>query len=172
MWQCCNKAPWQRPLENLLSSRTKRHTGEQHQFSLFSQLNPQKQPPLLYQTRVCLKSELNPPPRQSACGLPLWMVLGTVKYLPTKHFLLSRENSAVVSCRLSNDTWIKCYLRLWMQLLQRGAHFDPASHGRQIYSFCLWLHVGDNKKRDQMTLFPPIKTFYLIPGKYIWINLI
>lgn len=95
------------------------------------------------------------------------MVFGTEL---STHFLQSRENSAVVSCRLSKDTWIKHYLHLWMPLLQRGTHSGLASHGRQIYSFCLWLHVGDNKRRDQMTLFPPIKTLNLIPGKSTWVN--
>lgn len=101
-----------------------------------------------------------------------WNGVGNCAISTHMAFPLEQRQSAVVSWRLSKDTWIKCYLCLWMQLLQRGIHFDPVSHGRQIYSFCLQLHVGDNKRRDQMTLFLPINTFHLIPGKYIWVNLI
>lgn len=33
-------------------------------------------------------------------------------------------------------------------LTERGARFHAASHGRQIYSFCPWLRVGDNKRSN------------------------
>lgn len=148
-----------------------RHTSGEHQFSLFSWLNPQKQPPPLYQTLICLKIELKTR-KAGSLWASSWNGVGNCAISTHMAFPLEQRQSAVVSWRLSKDTWIKCYLCLWMQLLQRGIHFDPVSHGRQIYSFCLQLHVGDNKRRDQMTLFLPIKTFHLIPGKYIWVNLI